>query len=445
MRLGTRIVGSGVGLLLLATISVSIYLLNSMAMSLDREMILRAQTFTVTISELLRGPAASNRIEELDDIVFKFSDNDLDRSRVRFIAVLDAQSRLVAHTDQNQVGTLLFHPFITLATHSDKEHELKMDWFGERLLLCSQPLETHIGNKPGIRWGTLVTGHVDDFFDKSILPVLYMTIPIILLMTIALAVIMIWTLRHTVVVPLCKLASVAENFANGDLSVRVPPSPYDKFAAVGNTLNDMALRIENQTRHLEAEIRSRTSELESANRQLKELATTDALTGLFNRRHFETSLDLEIRRSKRLNAPVSLLMIDVDHFKNFNDTYGHQAGDEILKDISRHLRNRVRSTDIVCRFGGEEFCALLTATDKDLAHDVAEELRDRIATTPFPMENTQTGVRLTISIGVATYPNDTDSGEGLVAVADAALYKAKAGGRNRVSVHSKGETLDNHF
>lgn len=155
-----------------------------------------------------------------------------------------------------------------------------------------------------------------------------------------------------------------------------------------------------------------------------ELAMLDGLTGLYNRRYFKELINMEFTRLKRYTTDLSLLMIDIDNFKDYNDTHGHPAGDEILKKAAEVFKNSLREADIVCRYGGEEFLAMLLQTDKKGAGLVAERLRMQ----------SSLYLPLTISIGVATYPGDGQNIDSLIEKADAALYKAKQTGKNKVCV-----------
>jgi diguanylate cyclase (GGDEF)-like protein len=165
--------------------------------------------------------------------------------------------------------------------------------------------------------------------------------------------------------------------------------------------------------------------------QQSELAARDSLTGLFNRRKFNTHLADEIRRSRRYNRPLALIMIDIDHFKHYNDAYGHVQGDHLLQELAKVLAHSVRSTDFVARYGGEEFVIVLPETNKTCSLLAAEKIRSAVATHPFPMSGSQPGGSLTLSMGVASYPEDMPDSEVLVERADQALYQAKQTGRNR--------------
>lgn len=165
--------------------------------------------------------------------------------------------------------------------------------------------------------------------------------------------------------------------------------------------------------------------------QVQKQARTDALTGLNNRGEFQRQLKEEEERARRYHRSLSLLMLDVDHFKHVNDTHGHQAGDEVLRALAARLREQIRPVDHAARYGGEEFVVILPETSNEGALDLAERLRMAVAGTVVPVAEGRT-IPITISIGVATFPADAGSEAALIAAADAALYAAKQGGKNRV-------------
>ncbi len=177
--------------------------------------------------------------------------------------------------------------------------------------------------------------------------------------------------------------------------------------------------------------------LSIANIRLREALRTqsvrDALTGLYNRRYLEETLERELRRAARAEQSLGILMLDLDHFKNFNDTYGHDAGDVILRETAASLTKGVRAEDFVCRFGGEEFVVILPTANPETARARAERLRSKIRELTIMHQGKSLGM-VTISVGVAAYPVHGMSPKGLMAAADAALYEAKRGGRDRVVV-----------
>lgn len=167
--------------------------------------------------------------------------------------------------------------------------------------------------------------------------------------------------------------------------------------------------------------------------ELEEMATRDPLTGLFNRREMSKVLEEELERARRYQRPMAVLWVDFDHFKEVNDTYGHAAGDSVLRSVSRLLLGSVRSVDSIGRFGGEEFVIVLPEMDLEEAQDTAERLRRKVADEPQPLGNGQ-AVALTISVGVAVYPDHGQTASTLCAAADKAMYLAKDRGRNCVAV-----------
>jgi diguanylate cyclase (GGDEF)-like protein len=163
--------------------------------------------------------------------------------------------------------------------------------------------------------------------------------------------------------------------------------------------------------------------------ELSELVSTDALTGLFNFRHFKTILRAEMDRSKRSGIPTSLVMVDIDHFKSVNDEYGHEAGNLALKHLAEILRNEVRTTDIVCRYGGEEFAMVFPETHLNLAVKVADRIRELIANSPISLEEGE--INLTASMGASVYMKTSVLDfEDFVDSVDKYLYEAKQSGRN---------------
>ena len=179
-------------------------------------------------------------------------------------------------------------------------------------------------------------------------------------------------------------------------------------------------------------LQQKIKELEIAETKLKKLAVTDGLTGLFNYRAFRRQLHLEVSRSQRFKLPVSLLMMDIDHFKMYNDHFGHPNGDKVLKHFASLLHKNIREVDFLARYGGEEFVIILPGTDKKSARIVGEKLRRLVERYPFPFEKKlPTGI-VTMSVGVASFPQDAQDEKELVRLADMALYKAKKAGRNRM-------------
>ncbi len=205
----------------------------------------------------------------------------------------------------------------------------------------------------------------------------------------------------------------------------------DSLVSVNLTLLAQAEGMDRQNRELTETRR----QLEHRNRDLERLSALDTLTQIANRRRFDAVLRQEWRRAIRDESPFSLLFCDIDHFKRFNDTYGHQAGDECLVRVAQAMEETVnRPADLVARYGGEEFIALLVDTDAEGARMLAERMRARVEGLRIENPGSSAGPHLTVSLGVATaVPRATARPEDLVDLADRALYAAKEGGRNRVA------------
>jgi two-component system cell cycle response regulator len=163
-----------------------------------------------------------------------------------------------------------------------------------------------------------------------------------------------------------------------------------------------------------------------------EMAITDALTGLFNRRYMENHLDTLVEQAGARGKPLAVLVLDIDYFKSVNDTHGHDAGDDVLRDFALRIKRSIRGIDLACRYGGEEFVIVMPETDMAVAAMVAERLRRRIAAEPFAINQGQRSIPVTLSIGIASLRGQNDNAASLLKRADQALYRAKRDGRNRV-------------
>ncbi len=172
--------------------------------------------------------------------------------------------------------------------------------------------------------------------------------------------------------------------------------------------------------------------LRASVKQTIELAVTDGLTGLHNRRYLDNHLKLLIDRAVARGRPLSICITDIDRFKSVNDTYGHDAGDEVLRDFAHRVRSTVRGADLACRFGGEEFVVVMPDTAADAAAAIAERLRTIVEDRPFALPNSDTKLSITASLGLATLNLSGDTPEALLKRADTALYQAKNNGRNQV-------------
>src|SRR5256714_3252771 len=222
--------------------------------------------------------------------------------------------------------------------------------------------------------------------------------------------------------PLDRLTKAAGEVAPGDLTVDLPAAPGGgEIGYLTDVFNHMVYRL----RDGRAELDRINETLRKKNEELELLSTTDSLTGLSNHRSLMKRLDDEVARFRKDRKGFSVLVGDVDHFKQYNDAFGHPAGDEVLQTIAEIMRDSTRRTDCCARYGGEEFVIVLPDTSAADAMDTAEHIRARVAAKKF------SGRKMTLSVGVATFPEDADDAESIIAVADEALYQAKREGRDR--------------
>lgn len=248
-------------------------------------------------------------------------------------------------------------------------------------------------------------------------------IGVIFLAGIGIAVVSGILLARSVLRPMRDLETGASRFAAGELGFRLIPRSKDEISQLKLSFNTMA------------------AALEENQRSLRDLSARDQLTGLFNHREFYRLLSEELARSLRYGHQVSLLMLDIDYFKRVNDTFGHLAGDQVLRRLPELIRGQLRINDLPCRYGGEEFGVILPETGAEQALEVAERIRSVIARIPIELPDGGS-LRVTVSLGIATFPNDAENEKSLVSAADLALYQAKHSGRNRICVAEVGGNDD---
>ncbi len=246
------------------------------------------------------------------------------------------------------------------------------------------------------------------------------------------AAVALWLYMERVAVrPVRELSDQVKRFGEGHFDAHSSIQSSDEIGMLGSAFNEMGSRLND----LYSQMSERSNELVRLNEQLEQLATTDGLTGLFNHRHFYARLAEEIKRAKRYQHPLTLIMADIDHFKLYNDTHGHVAGDKVLKIIARLVAENARENDLAARYGGEEIAVILPETELATAQLVAERMRSIIeSSSELDTIADQSERHITVSFGVAQLDEATDSAKGFVRLADAMLYRAKQNGRNRVEI-----------
>ena len=229
----------------------------------------------------------------------------------------------------------------------------------------------------------------------------------------------------------------------------IPLNSNDEFGHLASQFNDLNLNLcranhellnrvhfaDKQLRQNVKDLKKQKAELTQMNERFQRLSITDELTGLYNRRYFEEHLEKEISLTKRHGDDMSLILVDIDHFKNINDSYGHVHGDEVLKQVANTIHNRVRNTDITCRIGGEEFIIICKRMDKQRAIELAQQLRKTIEELIIPIAEYNVSVTISAGIVTLTHSNFHSHSEHLYRFADLALYFSKENGRNAATHH----------
>jgi diguanylate cyclase (GGDEF)-like protein len=242
--------------------------------------------------------------------------------------------------------------------------------------------------------------------------------------------------------PIEVLSDGARSIAQGQIDHEVPePGTRDEIGVLARTFNDMLRRLRRQQAEIEVrnrDLRERNAELQQAKETFEQLSITDGLTKLHNHRFFQDHLTREILRVGRSGEPLSMLLVDLDDFKQLNDRLGHAAGDELLAGLARILNQSVRATDLLARYGGEEFVVLTPETDLSGAHRLAEKIRTTVAESSFILDDSLRPIRVTVSIGVAQFVGNR---KGFFKAADRALYRAKDQGKNCVFVDEESSVV----
>lgn len=372
---------------------------------------------------------ATNDYTKLDNFVA-----ELRRQRasdILLLVVVDHEGRLLATSGTGMVGKEIdaFEPGFTerALTAADVHFQFGPDPYAPAYLDLAKPISQ------GPRWGTLMARFSLARFSLRLEKLASSSIALTIVAALLGWALAIFVLSRMVLGPTRELAEMAQRIGGGDLGVRSHHgSRHDEIGDLSKSLNSMAARLSVYTNELEDAVRARTAELEQANVELKRLATTDGLTGLRNHRFFKNTLDFEVKRGRRHPHKLALCMMDIDHFKQFNDTHGHQAGDEVLRKVGKILQDNLRSTDVVARYGGEEFAIILLDTSAEEAFTTANKVVDLVRRAEFEGQELQPVGRLTISAGIAGFPDDADEAAPLIRCADLALYEAKRRGRDCV-------------
>ena len=373
-------------------------------------------------------PLATRHVEDLDSILASFAmEQKWGRLDLLEVAILDAEGMVAAHSDPRIYGTAAEGEFALDAVASLEPKSERWDSPEGPRLLLSYPIVS------GLRWGTATAVLSLDRVEERLALLKREVLVSGFLLAGAMAAVLYALLAILALRPLRELTDAVRRLSAGELDARAPTPPRaDEIAMLTDGFNEMAEKIQSNTRHLEEQVELRTGALQTANAELERLASTDGLTGLANHRSLHERLAEEVARANRYEQPMSLLMIDVDHFKIYNDTNGHPQGDTVLTKVEAILQERLRASDLAARYGGEEFAVILPSTDATAAALVASKLVQAVRDQPFMGEASQPLGRITISVGGAELTLASETPAQLLVRADARLYEAKSAGRDRV-------------
>lgn len=333
---------------------------------------------------------------------------------LRTLAVLDADGKVIA-----SLGDPAPDGFLAAASIAP---EALFRW-DESSLRLGLPIQTHK------RWGTIAATYSVDRIERAVQRSLLRWFAGVALVASLGSLALYLIVNRVVVRPVRVLQRTVRRRTAGDKSARAPQTGGRELTELSTSFNEMADALEAERANLERTVEERTRALREANERLEKLAVTDGLTGLYNHQRFQEDLVKEVRRAERTGRPISVLILDADYFKRFNDTHGHPAGDALLRELSGVMTATLRGTDLIARYGGEEFAAILVDTSREEALLAAERLRKAVERDLNPEGRLP---RVTVSVGIATFGFDGQTAEQLLSSADDALYAAKRAGRNRV-------------
>lgn len=380
---------------------------------------------------------ANHDSSRLDDYLAGFVESGREMD-ILYLTILDPERRVLSDTRAGFFHRILDDEFMKKAASSAGAS------FRTTLLNNQEAIEVAVPVVSGLRWGTLVAGFRLDRLEEELMQRKIRFMLAASLIALLAGLLAFWILSGLVMMPVVRMRNMAERFGAGEHDVRIDDGNRgDELGQLARQLNRMAEQIQNYTHGLEILVEERTQELAESNLMLRQvntrleaLARTDELTGLCNRRHFMTQLGFEVTRGRRTVHQFVLIMLDVDHFKHYNDSNGHPMGDSLLRSFSQLLQQTLRQTDLIGRYGGEEFIIMLLDTSPQEGQRAAEKLRAAIAGTVFSAGDTQPGGKITASLGVAFFPSHAQTEHELIECADRALYFSKDKGRNCVSTWS---------
>ncbi len=338
------------------------------------------------------------------------------------IQVIGSNGMIIYNTDRDLIMKKAEPNAVTEALFAGQAGSSTMEIGGEPYLIGYAPVEK-------LGWGVVVSYPAKAAFRSAV----YLR-NLIAIITVLLSIIIsciVYRESKAITKPLEKLMEGVKRVADGDYHFNVNVSSNNEIGVLADSFNAMVERIKD----MREDILEKQEKLEKANIELQVMAITDGLTKLYNHRYFQDCLGKAVSIAEQEGKSVTLMILDIDHFKYYNDLFGHQAGDKLLEELAQLLIRELGPNDMVARYGGEEFTVILYDSDNRNGMLIAEKIRAAVEAFPFPGREQQPDGKVTVSIGVASFPENAKNKEELVRLADEALYKAKSCSRNKVELY----------
>jgi len=427
LPLNFKITGLTSLLVLIAVLSLTLLSIRRERLNFKEGLETQAEIILKTIPRTFNDHVYPMEVDELIETTRIGGDN----VNITMLVIFDKQGKILADSRES---TPIFKQEV------DQLGSILLQWEGENFytdwqedqLIAGRPIV--LGNQP---IGALAVGLSTNSLNSNISTLTQQNIILaVLIISIGIGLSILY--MRQIIYPLIELTEVTTQMSTGDLTLRAEIQQKDEIGQLGDAFNQMADAIQEREADfvelaswLEKTIAERTSELIQQNERLEQLAISDPLTQVYNRRFFFELAEKEFERAKRYEHPLAVVILDADHFKNINDTYGHLIGDQILLNLAQICLENIRSVDIFARYGGEEFVVLMPEADCKAAVTTSERLREKVI--KATLLDGSIDIMVSISLGTACWDGKQDiSLDTLLARADQALYRAKETGRNQV-------------